>query len=138
MWKNMKTRDLCYWQLHVSSETDRTIKNYLNTPQGQQFNSRSNLVQRAIEDKLDREVPRLRKGVAHDPLRLSHDLPYRKAEERAQTRRHVRWCVVLDRAVDRKVRSFLKTYGARHGARCRFVDDALRDLMGTPPGALGA
>lgn len=138
MWKNLKTRDLCFWQLHVSAETDQTIKTYLKTTDGQQFNSRSNLVQRAVEKKLEHEMPRLRNGVSHDPLRLSHDLPNRKAEERAKARRHIRWCVVLDRAVDRKVRSFLKTYGARHGARCRFVDDALRELMTTNEAAMHA
>jgi hypothetical protein len=41
----------------------------------------------------------------------------------------VRWCLVLDPAVDHKVRTFFKSYGARHGAYSRFVDDALRGFM---------
>lgn len=130
MWENIKQRDLAFWQLHVSSDMDRSISAYLKSPGGSRFRSRSNLVQEAVRRKLERDAPILADNLGHDPLRLSHDLANRRAEERSIARRHVRWCVVLDRAIDRKLRAFLTKYGARHGAHCRFVDDALRELIG--------
>lgn len=130
MWENTKERDACYWQIHVSADMDKRVQDYLNSPEGQKHRSRSNLVQSAVEKRLTTAAPVLKTKAAGDPLRLAADLASRKAEERAKTRRHVRWCIVLDRAVDKQLKSFLRSYGARHGARCRFVDDAVRDLIG--------
>lgn len=136
MWENVKERNLAFWQLHVSKDMDRSVTSFLKSPSGRQYRSRSNLIQCAVEEKLAKDASLLKQSVEHDPLRLSQDLPARKAEERTRAKRHVRWCIVLDRHVDRQLRSFLAKYGARHGAQCRYVDDALTELISQPDGAL--
>lgn len=136
MWENVKERSLAFWQLHVSKDLDHSVTKFLKSPPGRQYRSRSNLIQCAVEEKLGRDASLLKQGVQNDPLRLSQDLPARKAEERTRTKRHVRWCVVLDRHVDRQLRSFLAKYGARHGAQCRYVDDAVTELISQPDSAL--
>jgi hypothetical protein len=128
MWNDLKTRHCAFYQVHVTSERHKAVSDFLKLNKAK-HPSRSAMLQTALLEKLERDKPLLNRNPAIDPLRLAGSLVERRAEEKRRARRVVRWCLVLDVQVDEKVRAFLKAYGARHGALCRYVDDALAELI---------
>lgn len=128
MFNDLKLRDRAFYQLHVTHAINLQVDLFLARNRDT-YTSRSNMVQQALLQKLARDRPLLARNPATDPLSLGRLLPVRKAAEKAEARRVRRWCVVIDADVDAVTRDFLNAYGARHGALCRFVEDAIQELM---------
>jgi hypothetical protein len=128
MWSNLKTRQCAFYQVYVTTNRDSDVKAFLKANKNE-YSSRSNMVQAAVLQKLGRDKPLLSRNPAIDPLRLAQCLSERRVDEKRIARRVVRWCLVLDVAVDIQVRAFLREYGARHGALCRYIDDAILELI---------
>lgn len=128
MYNDLKLRNRAFYQINVSLAISRDVDLFLARHK-EKYTSRSNMVQQAVEQKLQREQPLLPRNPATDPLCLAHLLPDRKSAEKREARRTMRWCIVIDADVDAITRDFLNAYGARHGALCRFVEDAIYELM---------
>lgn len=129
MWKEVNTRQTVTWSLVIGPALDEAMRAYLERKGGRRC-SRSQFVQKAVLQKLERDERLLAGGMNFDDwMGLSDRLAERRMVEKRRERRSLRWCVVLDATVDGRVRAFLREYGARHGALCRFVEDAVREAM---------
>lgn len=129
MWKDVNTRETVTWSLVIGPALDEAMRAYLERKGGRRC-SRSQFVQKAVLQKLERDERLLAGGVTFDDwMGLSDRLAERRMVEKRRERKSIRWCVVLDASVDGRVRAFLREYGARHGALCRFVEDAVREAM---------
>lgn len=129
MWKDVNTRQTITWSLVIGPALDEATRAYLERKGGRR-SSRSQFVQKAVLQKLERDESLLARGVSFDDwMGLSDRLAERRMVEKRRERKSIRWCVVLDATVDGRVRAFLREYGARHGALCRFVEDAVREAM---------
>lgn len=128
MWNNLKSRKSAFYQVYVTCDRNKDVGIFLKANKAK-YGSRSRMVQQALLQKLERDRPLLSRNRAIDPLHLAQGLADRRVSEKRIARRSVRWCLMLDNAVDIQVRDFLNQYGARHGALCRYIDDAVIELI---------
>lgn len=127
MWKKLKSKTCVNWGLNTTPDLDQAVKRYIRADASKRV-SLSIFVERSVMDFINRESARLgAQCISEDRLLLSDRLGTRKRKE--GHRRTIRWCILVSVESDTKIRKFLRTYKARHGAMVRLVEDAVIEAM---------